>query len=268
MSSKKVTIVIPTYNGEKYIEETIESCLEQSYSNISIVVVNDNSTDRTLEVVKKFENKIQIIHNNLNQGLPKNINKVILNDDSDFFIYLGHDDVLPPKHVEIMLEEFDEDTVAVHCNSMAIDNDGKKLDYTRDNKIQQQKTEDIMYQLSLDNFISVIGMMNRTSAFKSISGWEPSYNLYGEWFYYIRLANIGRIKYTTKTFAYYRIHDTNISKTLHDKDKLKAYYIYKKRCRLLANEYSKNLKILKNVNFYFQYFLNYLRYLKALMKSK
>ena len=99
-------------------------------------------------------------------GLPKNINSVMLDDDSDFFIYLGHDDLLPSNHMEIMLTEFEESTVAVHCNSMAIDSDGNELMFTRVDNEQIRKTHDLIYQLSIDNFISIVGMMHRTKLSK------------------------------------------------------------------------------------------------------
>ena len=83
---KKVTIVIPTYNGAKYIAKTIESCVQQSHKNLSIIVINDKSNDNTLDIVKQYKNVVTIIDNKEKMGLPKNINSVMLDDDSDFFI--------------------------------------------------------------------------------------------------------------------------------------------------------------------------------------
>lgn len=264
---KKVTIVIPTYNGSKYVGKTIESCIHQTYEDLSIIVINDNSTDNTLEVVKKYKDSVNIVHNETNLGLPRNINNAILEDDSAFFIYLGHDDLLPPRHIEIMLAEFEEDTVAVHCNSMAINSAGKELAYTKINHAQVRKTRDLMYQLSIDNFISIVGMMHRTESFKKVRGWDASYDLFGEWLYYIRVASIGKIKYTDKSFAFYRIHETNISKSLHDKNKLKPHYEYRRRCRLLAHKYSKGSGFWQSFDFHKQNVLSYLRYLKAVLIS-
>jgi len=267
LNSKKVTIVIPTYNGEKYIQETIESCINQTYENINIVVIDDNSTDNTLKVIKQYSDEIKIIENKKNQGLPKNINQVILNDNSDFFIYLGHDDILPINHVELMLQEFESDTVGVHCNNMAIDKNGKELWLTRNNEIQYRKTKDILYYLSLDNFISIAGMMHRTSAFKKNNGWDDSYDLYGEWLYYINILKYGNIKYTIKSKIYYRIHDTNITKKLYsNKEKVQSFYKYKRRCRQLAYK-NVNLSISQKFIYYKNYFFYYLRYIKALIKS-
>ncbi|MFT5759447.1 MAG: alpha-1,3-rhamnosyltransferase [Alteromonadaceae bacterium] len=264
VKGSKVTIVIPTYNAGKYIYETVDSCLKQTYSNIEIVVIDDNSMDNTLSILNEFSEEIRIIANKQNQGLPKNINSVILSSDSEFFIYLGHDDLLPKDHVALILNEFDTGTAAIHCNSMAIGPNGNKIGLTRDDQIQQKKNANIMYELSLNNFLSVIGMMHRTSSFKKIGGWDTTYDLYGEWLYYTRLLSVGKIKYSTSSTAFYRVHETNITKSLHNKDKLKAYYEYKKRCRILAKANCK-MTVFGSVKYLKVSIMNYLRYLKCLL---
>jgi alpha-1,3-rhamnosyltransferase len=264
VSDSKVTIVIPTYNAEDYIYETVDSCLKQTYTNIEVVVIDDVSKDNTPNILKGFQDYIKVVSNNKNQGLPKNINSVILDSDSEYFIYLGHDDLLPSDHVELMLKQFDADTVAVHCNSMSIDAAGNETGLIRNDLVQQNKTANSMVELSFTNFISIIGMMHRTSAFKEIKGWDTRYDLYGEWLYYIRILSVGKIKFTTSSSAFYRIHDNNISKSLYNKDKLKAYYDYKKRCRVLAQS-NCTMSILELIKFYRLSVINYVKHVKSLL---
>ncbi|KZM44896.1 hypothetical protein OA92_03255 [Marinomonas sp. SBI22] len=260
----KVTIVVPTYNAEKFIIETIQSCLNQTHKNLSVVVIDDNSKDNTLKLLEKFCDNITIIKNTKNYGLPRNINKVILDDNSDFFIYLGHDDILSNDHVTIMLNEFEDDVVAIHCNSKIINGEGVVFDYTKNNELQLLKTDRIHYELAKNNFISIVGMMHRTDSFKSIGGWDSSYDLYGEWLYYINLSTIGRIKYSEKTFSYYRHHNSNVSQSLYDDSKLKSFFLYKKRCRMLAYSKCKNLTLIDKLNFRFINLLEFLRSKKSL----
>ncbi|MCT4643192.1 MAG: glycosyltransferase [Bacteriovoracaceae bacterium] len=263
--TKNVTIIIPTFNCEDFIEETISSCLNQTYKNLKILVVDDCSTDNTLSVLDRFKNneKVKVIKNSMNKGLPKNINDNMLLDDSDFFIYLGHDDILPKDHVHLMLTKFnDEKVVAVHCNSMAINTAGEELGFTRDDDTQIIKSSRTVYNLSLYNYISIIGMMHRTRAFKTVGGWDESYDLYGEWLYYIKLAGAGDIVYSKDTYAYYRKHETNISKTLYKKERLKTFYAYTKRCRLEAFSRTSDKSIYDVINFLYYYILSYARFLK------
>ena len=90
-----VSICIPTYNGEKYIKETIESILFQDYKNIEIIINDDCSKDMTLDVIKslKIEN-IKIFVNNENKGLVGNWNETIKHAKGEFVKLLHQDDVL------------------------------------------------------------------------------------------------------------------------------------------------------------------------------
>ena len=226
-----VSIVIPTYNGEKYIKETINSCLNQSFNNIEIIVVDDCSTDGTVEILKAYGKKITFKKNKKNIGIVKTINKVTLGLESDFFILLGHDDVLSAKHIEVMVKEFDNDTVAVHCNSTVIDGDGKMVRVMWDDDIQKNKTNNYMFELSIHNFISSCGMLHKTVIFKNLNGWDEQYRHYGEWLFYVKELKYGNIKYTTKTRAFYRKHETNITNTFVEKSVKKSLYEYYSRCR-------------------------------------
>jgi len=230
----KVSIIIPTYNGEKYIRESIDSCLNQTYNDIEIIVVDDCSNDSTVEILKTYGNKIKLTINQANQGIVKNLNNMTLGLDSEYFIFLGHDDILPSNHIEVMLNEFDDDTVAVHCNSIVIDGEGKELGLAREDKEQVKKTDNIMFELSIDNFISSCGILHKTEIFKKLNGWDETYKHYGEWLYYIKELEYGKIKYTTNTKAFYRKHDTNITKSFKNKKVLKELSAYKNFCRDLA----------------------------------
>ncbi|MFA6754715.1 MAG: glycosyltransferase family 2 protein, partial [Candidatus Dojkabacteria bacterium] len=75
MESKPlVSVVIPVHNGEKYIKESIDSCLNQDYPNIEIIVVDDKSTDGTLNILREYEDRIRVIPVEKQNGLGNVIN--------------------------------------------------------------------------------------------------------------------------------------------------------------------------------------------------
>ncbi|MGS2721763.1 glycosyltransferase [Paraglaciecola aestuariivivens] len=233
---QSVSIIIPTYNGREFIEETIQSCIKQSYQYIEIFVIDDGSTDGTRELLLAFKDKVTLVFNDKNLGIVKNINQAVDKINSDYFIFLGHDDLLAKDHIKIMVDEFEPDVVAVHCNSMQINERGEEIELYCDDKKQIAKTSQALFELSLNNFVSSCGLLCRTSVFKSVGGWDESYLHYGEWLYYVKALQHGKLKYTTKTYAFYRRHDTNITNTFTDKDvmlKLKSYY---NACRTLAHK--------------------------------
>jgi glycosyltransferase involved in cell wall biosynthesis len=158
-----VSIIIPTYNGEKYIKETIDSCLSQTYKELEIIVIDDCSNDSTVKILKEYGNKINLYLNKTNQGISKNINKGVKVSKGKYFIFLGHDDLLPKNHIEIMIKEFNNnDIVSVHCNSFLIDSNGNKIGFIREDYKQFKKTDNCLFELSLDNFISSCGTVSYT----------------------------------------------------------------------------------------------------------
>jgi len=73
--SSKVSIVLPTYNGAKYIRQSIDSCLNQTYKNIELIIVNDGSTDGTPEIIRSYEDgRIKYLTHEKNKGLPHALN--------------------------------------------------------------------------------------------------------------------------------------------------------------------------------------------------
>ena len=102
----KYTIIICGYNIEKYIETAVESVLEQDYHNYEIIIVNDGSTDKTLEKIKKYEkDKIVIINNDINKGLGASRNIAVKVAKGDYILYLDGDDTMYDEHTLSKIDE-------------------------------------------------------------------------------------------------------------------------------------------------------------------
>ena len=95
----KVSIVIPVYNGEGYVNEAINSALAQTYENCEIIVVNDGSTDNTEAIVNTYGNKIRYFSKE-NGGVSSALNVGIEHMEGEYFQYLPHDDLLHPEKIE------------------------------------------------------------------------------------------------------------------------------------------------------------------------
>lgn len=104
MESKKVAVIMPTYNNEEYLAEAIESVLRQSYKNWRLVVINDGSTDGTEQILEFYRDKyknISTIHSILNEGIAMSRNKGIwLLDDVDYIAVADADDLLHPDRLK------------------------------------------------------------------------------------------------------------------------------------------------------------------------
>lgn len=100
----KVSIVIPVYNGAKYLREAIDSALAQTYKNIEVIVVNDGSTDggRTEEIAKSYGDKLRYYHKE-NGGVASALNLGIREMRGEYFSWLSHDDAYYPNKVEVQI---------------------------------------------------------------------------------------------------------------------------------------------------------------------
>ena len=96
----RVSIITPLYNQEEYIAETIESALAQTYKDVEIIVVNDASTDGSLAVAQKYADRVKIVSNPVNRGLPATRNIAISHATGDLILPLDSDDKIDPQYLE------------------------------------------------------------------------------------------------------------------------------------------------------------------------
>jgi glycosyltransferase involved in cell wall biosynthesis len=99
-SNPLVSIVIPVYNGERYIKESIDSCLNQTYRNIEIIVVDDKSVDSTLEILKGYGDRITVLPIEKQNGLGNVINVGIKKSKGKYIARMDADDIMYPTRIE------------------------------------------------------------------------------------------------------------------------------------------------------------------------
>ncbi len=106
IKSPLVSVIIPAYNVKKYIADTIQSVIDQTYSNLEIIVVNDASTDGTPEVLERLGSnhpQLKIIHQKENIGAAAARNKGYLNAKGNFIKFLDADDMINPEMIECQM---------------------------------------------------------------------------------------------------------------------------------------------------------------------
>ncbi|MEX0636020.1 MAG: glycosyltransferase family 2 protein, partial [Ferruginibacter sp.] len=101
-----VSIILPTYNGEKYIRTSVESCLRQTYQNIELIIVNDCSKDNTLAIVEEYAKKdtrIKIINNPINKKLPSSLNEGFKLAKGVYYTWTSDDNYYSAEAIETMV---------------------------------------------------------------------------------------------------------------------------------------------------------------------
>ncbi len=103
-----VSILIPAYNAEAWIQETLGSAINQVYRNTEVILVNDGSTDQTLSIAKRYESKSVKIIDQANAGGPAARNTALAHAQGDYFQWLDHDDLLDPQKISEQLKAIDD----------------------------------------------------------------------------------------------------------------------------------------------------------------
>jgi len=104
----KVSIVLPVYNGAKYLRESIQSCLDQTHRNLQLVIVDDCSTDETPKIIKEFaerDYRVTSIRNKTNLHLPGALNVGFRNSTGDLLSWTSHDNCYAPDAIEKLVRQ-------------------------------------------------------------------------------------------------------------------------------------------------------------------
>ncbi|MFA7365471.1 MAG: glycosyltransferase family A protein, partial [Patescibacteria group bacterium] len=117
-----ISIIIPVYNGEKTLIETIKSIEKQSYRDFEVLIVNDGSSDKTLEVFEKFSNNYKLENNYYfinqeNKGAPAARNRGFKDSRGEYLLFCDADATLKPNTLEKMLKTLENDPTASYCYS-------------------------------------------------------------------------------------------------------------------------------------------------------
>lgn len=133
-----ISICIPTYNGEKYLKECLDTVLSQSYENIEIIIVDDCSTDKTISIVEEYiqkEDRIKLFKNQLNLGLVGNWNKCLELAKGEWIKFVFQDDLIEENCLEILLSAVKGKSIITCDRNFIFDNsisEELKLYYTEE----------------------------------------------------------------------------------------------------------------------------------------
>ena len=130
----RVSIALPVYNGEKYLEKALDSILSQTFSDFELIISDNASTDRTQEICQTYvakDQRIRYSRNQENLGAAKNYNRVVEVCSGKYFKWIAHDDVYAPEYLERCVEILDHkpDIILCYPRTVFIDEDDQVIDY-------------------------------------------------------------------------------------------------------------------------------------------
>jgi len=214
----KVSIIIPVHNSEKYLEECIESALNQTYQNIEIIAVDDGSTDNSLEILKKYSDKIKIITMK-NCAIPVALNQSIKIAKGEWIKRLDSDDVLYPDAVENLVSVGknieDKKNIVLYGYLDVIDSTSEIINKRIDTNYNNLENFDFNVILLDYNMAKPTSSLIHRSSFEEYGMYDESLETAEDhelWLRYCLLHGC-RLHLIPKTIAKYRIHFAQITTT-------------------------------------------------------
>ena len=216
--SPLVSIVITCFNYGKFIKQAIDSALEQTYSSVEIVIVNDGSTDNTDEVVANYLNLDNVKYiKQQNAGQTKAKNTGINNSSGDFIAFLDADDAWETEKLAKQVILFSNEAVGVvYSRSRYIDEQGNAFYVPKSgNKYLLPKRGKVTDHLLLDNFVPFSSSIVRRGCFDRCGVFDESLQMGIDWDLWLRLSTIYEFDFVDEPLLIYRVgHAGQMSKNL------------------------------------------------------
>lgn len=227
-----VSIALTTYNGEKFLKEQLDSLLEQSYSDIEIIVCDDCSTDSTPEILEAYQKKdprLIFYINEKNLGFKKNFEKCISLCKGDFIALSDQDDVWTKDHIACLVSNIgDHDLICGNAYLVDTDlqNSGITLFNTLDIDFLPESKDAWFFYLIHHGIIQGACTLFKSSLLKKALPIPDSVKFHDYWLSLIAATN-NSVKYLPDNILlYYRQHGNNITdnKKLHFSDRIKKAF--------------------------------------------
>lgn len=219
----KVSVIIHTYNNERFIAETIETVLAQTFKDYEIIVVDDGSTDNTRTALNPYIDRVKY-HYKENGGIASAKNAGIKLSNGEYVAFLDHDDLWVPEKLDVQIDYFYKNPqVGLVYSKYASFRNG-------DGDVIRVKPKVgfsgwIFAKLISKSVIQTSTVMVRMDCLKAVGPFDESLALADEYDLFLRIAKSYQCGFINKELTRYRIHENNASKNRHlfDLENLKVY---------------------------------------------
>jgi glycosyltransferase involved in cell wall biosynthesis len=248
MNNPLVSILIPAYNREILIKDAIESALNQTYKNIEIIIIDNNSKDNTWQVIMYYESidpRIIAYRNKENIGPVLNWQKCISVSSGEYIKFLFSDDFISENYIQEGIELFDNNTSFVLSPVKIINNLNMEIiqysDYNKNSVLSKKKyLRNILFFNRLKLPVSPgAGIFRKSDIQKTLeidlsNPFNLNFNKFGagpDLLLYLNSVDKNIIKISTNSIAYFRSHESSFTianNLIFDYEFVKAYFVLKR----------------------------------------
>lgn len=218
-----VSVIMPVYNGACYLSDAISSVLEQTYSNLELVVIDDCSTDNSQEAIEKFsyDERVKYLKTAENQGVSGARNIGIVRCQGELVAFLDQDDCWLPRKLELQVSCMEKcpDIALVHANVALMDESGKMERRYEALGESQFENDDaslrcgfVFDSLFVSNEIQVLTVLIRRSALEAVGNFDERLSGVDDYELWLRVAREFSICHMNTILAKYIIHAGQVSR--------------------------------------------------------
>lgn len=251
----KLSVIVPNYNNSKYLSDCLNSIINQTYKDLEIIIVDDCSTDNSIEIIQDYllqDNRIKLIVNKTNQGISKVRDIGIKYAKTKWITTLDSDDYYISsfkleKEMKI-IKEYNKTNVIAYSGIVTVNESGNKIA-----KVMTEQTtkEGYLFEdMITRNFAIPRDFIFSTELYNSVGGFDYDVPLYEDWDLKIRLSKEANFYYSGIDGIAYRRHGKGLSYAKLSKHQEWVKYIFDKNSKDLQNK--KNLESILRKNFNFK----------------
>ena len=215
-----VSVIIPSYNHSIYIKEAVESVLNQTYQKIELIVVDDGSSDDSLNYLSSVTDPRFILIKQKNKGAHIAINNGLKRSKGKFIAILNSDDIYRKDRIKKCVAKFDKDTGMICSWINVIDESGKNLGIKKGWKnmlpwdidtcsLSKSRLKQFNINLILSNFIATTSNVIFTRTVYNRIGGMKNLRFTHDWDFFLRVALSFKCKIIPEALVSYRIHSKN-----------------------------------------------------------
>ncbi len=206
-----VSILLPVFNGANYIEKAIESILTQSYRNLELIIIDDGSTDSTLEIITKIQERDPriIFSSRDNRGLIATLNEMIPLAKGEYIARMDADDISYPERIasQVKFLEQHQEVVCVGGCISIIDHKGRLL-----TDLDLPKEDEEIQKMLLEGVVSICQgtVMLRKAQLLQVGGYDPTMDAAEDLDLWLRLGEVGKLANLPLPLLKYRYHTASL----------------------------------------------------------
>ena len=250
--SPLVSVIMNCYNGEKYLDESIQSVISQTYDNWELIFWDNRSEDRSSEIFKKYQDKrFKYFYADKHTSLYEARNLAIQKSTGEFISFLDADDLWHKQKLEKQMDYFDDNSIGVvYSNYWLVKKDLRKKKISFRKKLYRGH----VYNELMDNYnIGILTTIIRKKNYEELKKkFDERFSIIGDFDLFLRLSKLCKFESVQTPLAYYRLHRNNLS-TIHKEKEIEELIIWLRENEGTLNKF--NIKRIKK-KIYHRKFVN------------